>query len=207
MLNLSPEPLSKRVKESNHSALITSGKFNGDFPLLGFDIVKNESGEGTGIYKPNHKELKQVKWIMESFLRADKYKTLLNRCKERTIKNKSGKDFTKDSIKALLTNPRYIGKWYRNKHNKEKRQSKLMPYDRYTEITFDYGCVIDKNLWEQVQEKIKRMYKLKDRGVKRCYPLSGLLVLQDGSHFVGSSAWGKTCQSTYYYNQANKIRV
>ena len=82
-----------------------------------------------------------------------------------------------------------------------------MPYDRYTEITFDYGCVIDKNLWEQVQEKVKKMYEFKAKGVKRCYPLSGLLMLQDGSHFVGNGAWGKTCQSTYYYNQANKVRV
>ena len=174
---------------------------------MGFDIVKNEYGEGTGIYKPNRKELKQVKWIMESFLRADKYKTLLNWCKERNVRNKSGKDFTKDSIKALLTNPHYIGKWYRNRNNKEKRQSKLMPYDRYTEITFDYGCVVDKDLWEKVQEKVERLYIFKSKGVKRCYPLSGLLMLKDGSHFVGSGAWGETCKSTYYYNKANKIRV
>ena len=65
---------SKRVKESNHSALITSGKFNGTYPLLGFDIVKNEDDKCTGIYKPNHEELKQVEWIMEAFLRVDKYK-------------------------------------------------------------------------------------------------------------------------------------
>lgn len=198
---------SKRVKESNHSALITSGKFNGDFPLLGFDIVKNESGGGTGIYKPNLKELKQVEWIMKSFLLVDKYKTLLNWCKERNIKNKRGKDFTQPTIKTLLTNPRYIGKWYRNKQNREKRQNKLMPYDRYTEIKFNHGYVIDKDLWKRVQEKVKKMYESKTRGIKHCYPLSGLLMLKDGSHFVGSGAWGNTCKSTYYYNKANRIRV
>ena len=65
---------SKRVKESNHSAMITSGKFNSHFPLLGFDAVKNERGEYTGIYAPNKEELKQVEWIMSSFLRVDRYK-------------------------------------------------------------------------------------------------------------------------------------
>ena len=80
-------------------------------------------------------------------------KTLIGWCRERNIKNKQGRDFNRTSIKALLTNIRYIGKWYRNKGNKDKRQSKLMPYERYAEVTFNYGCVIDKDLWEQVQEK------------------------------------------------------
>ena len=199
---------SKRIKESNHSALITSGKFNGDYALLGFDLIKNEDGEGTGIYKPNQKELKQVEWIMTSFLRVDKYKTLICWCKEKNIKTKQGKDFGHASIKALLTNPRYIGKWYRNKHNKDKRQNKLMPYDRYAEISFDYGCVIDEKLWNKVQEKVNTMDQLKTKGVKHCYPLSGLLVHEDGSKFVGSGAWGRQSQKwTYYFNQANKIRV
>ncbi len=69
---------SKRIKESNHSALITSGKFNGEYPLLGFDVIRNEEDESTGIYKPNTKELSDVKWIMESFLRVDKYGTLVD---------------------------------------------------------------------------------------------------------------------------------
>ena len=87
---------SKRVKESNHSALITSGKFNGDFLLLGFDVVKNEHGESTGIYRPNQKELKQVEWIMKSFLCADKYKTLVDWCKKKKYqKIKKGKTLPK----------------------------------------------------------------------------------------------------------------
>ena len=198
---------SKRIKESNHSALITSGKFNGDNPLLGFDMGKNKFGENSGIYKPNHEELKQVKWIMTSFLRADKYQTLVDWCKEKNIKNKKGNDFTITTIKAMLLNTRYIGKWYRNKHNKEKRQHKLMPYDRYVEVSLAHGRVIDQQLWDQVQVKIKRMNGLKSKGMVRCYPLSGLLQYEDGSTFVGSSAWGATKISTYYYNNKNKIRV
>ena len=50
---------SKRIKESVHSALLTSGKFNGYFPLLGFDSIKNEHGEHTGIPWPSKANKKQ----------------------------------------------------------------------------------------------------------------------------------------------------
>ena len=198
---------SKRIKESNHSAMITSGKFNSDHPLLGFDLVTNKEGEGMGLYRPNAKEIKQVEWIMSAFLRADTYRTLLKWCRERNIKSKQGKDFQPTSLKALLTNTRYIGKWYRNLSNKDKRQSKLMPYERYTEVTLDYGCVVDKSLWDAVQKKIKDMDNSRSKGVKRCYPLSGLLTYEDGSRFVGNGAWGRSGRFNYYYNPTHGIRV
>ncbi len=94
---------------------------------------------------------------MTSFLNVDRYKMLLDRCKGRNIKIKQGKDFTRDSIRNLLANPRYIGKWYRNKHNAGKRQSKLMPYERYTEVKLGHGCVIDESLWQKAQDKIKEL--------------------------------------------------
>ena len=98
--------------------MLTSGKFNSHFPLLGFDAVKNERGEYTGTYTPNKEELKQVEWIMSTFLRVDRYNVLLERCKERDIRSKLGKHFSRSNIRRLLTNTRYIGKWYRNKHKR-----------------------------------------------------------------------------------------
>ena len=75
--------------------MLTSSKFNGHYPMLGFDAVKNEHDERTGCYAPNKAELKQVEWIMTSFLNVDRYNVLLARCKERGIKTKKGKDFTR----------------------------------------------------------------------------------------------------------------
>lgn len=174
---------------------------------MGFDAVKNERGEYTGIYKPNKEELKQVEWIMATFLRVDRYKVLLDLCKARNIKSKRRQDFNKNNIRSLLTNPRYIGKWYRNKHNADKRQNKLMPYERFTEVELDHGCVIDKELWQRVQDKVKELDESRAQASKHCYLLSGLLVFSDGSSFAGSSAWGRTRRSTYYHNKPNKIRV
>ena len=198
---------SKRIKESHHSAMLTSGKFNTYCPLLGFDTLKNEHDEHTGLYKPNKEELKQVEWIMSTFLRVDRYKTLLECCKEKGIKTKRGHNFTRRSIRGLLTNPRYIGKWYRNRQNEGKRQNKLMPYERYAEADLGHGCVIDEGLWQRVQDKVKELDESRAQATKHCYPLSGLLVYADGSTFTGSGAWGNTTKSTYYHNKANKIRV
>ena len=82
---------------------------------------------------------------------------MLDLCKARDIKSKLGNDFSRDILRNLLTNPRYIGKWYRNKHNEGKQQNKLMPYERYTEVKLKHGCVIDKELWQRVQDKVKEL--------------------------------------------------
>ena len=132
---------------------------------------------------------------------------LLELCRERGIKNKRGNDFNSDSIRSLSANPRYIGKWYRNKHNADKRQSRLMAYERYTEIKLEHGCVINEGLWQRVQEKVKELDGTRSKGRKHCYPLSGLLLFNDGSSFVGSGAWGRTRRSTYYHNKSHRIRV
>ena len=187
--------------------MLTAGKFNGYFPLLGFDALKNEHGDYTGIYKPNEEELKQVELLMQQFLRVDRYSLLLDWCRKMNIKTKRGEDFTRFSIKTLLTNPRYIGKWYRNKHNASKRQNKLMPYERFTEVELGHGSVIDKGLWQQVQEKVKELDGSRTQATICCYPLSGLLVFADGSSFTGSGSRAGGSPKTYYYNKANNIRI
>ena len=114
-------------------------------------------------------------------------------------------DFTRSSLRTLLTNPRYIGKWYRNKRNEDKRQNKLMPYERFAEVELEHGCVIDKGLWQRVQDKVKELDKSRAQATKSCYPLTGLLVFNDGSRFTGSSAWGRTQKSTYYHNKNQQV--
>ena len=58
-----------------------------------------------------------------------------------------------------------------------------------------------------MQDKVKEISESRAKATRHCYPLSGLLEFEDGSGFVGSGAWGRTCKSTYYYNKDNKIRV
>jgi DNA invertase Pin-like site-specific DNA recombinase len=198
---------SKRIKESNHSAMITSGKFNGNYHLLGFDMTLNQFGDNSGIFEPNKKELRQVKLIMEKFLEADRYRIVVDFCNKNNFLTKKGRVFNQASLKAHFINPRYIGKWYRNEKNKERRQDKLMPYDRYTVVELSHGPVIDLKLWERVQEKIKELDSMRAKSVKYIYPLSQILVYEDGTSFFGSGHWGSKSKIFYYYNKKNKIRV
>ena len=61
-----------------------------------------------------------------------------------------------------------------------------MPYERFTEVELTHGCVIDKGLWQQVQDKVKELDESRAQAINHCYPLSGLLLFHDKSSFVGN---------------------
>lgn len=188
---------------------VSSGKFNSTHRFLGLDQVVVNGQPQVGLYKVNKEEIKDVKWTMKTFLQYSTYSKLLEECENHGINNKNGAPFNDKSIKTLLTNKRYIGKWERNRKNKSKKESKLMPYERYAEVDLPHGCLIDLELWNLVQEKVKRIggNKLRDKATRRVYVLSKLLVYDDGSSFSGSCNWGSISQHTYYRNEKHNIRI
>jgi DNA invertase Pin-like site-specific DNA recombinase len=201
--------ISKRTKESNFSAMVTSGKFNSTHKILGLDQLVVNDDEKVGLYVPNLEELKTVTWIMKTFLNLSKYTLTAETCNSKGILNKDGKKFNKDTVKRLLTNKRYIGKWIVNEKNKHKNQDNLMPYDKYLEVELPHGCVIDLKLWNRVQRKVEEVSKCKSKvqNVARVYPLAGLIKHHDGSNFGGSSANGNTTRLYYYFNNKHGIRI
>ena len=201
--------ISKRTRESNFSAMVTSGKFNSTRKILGLDQLVVGGEPKVGFYTPNPEELKVVEWIMRTFIKYASYLKTLEEIEKRGVLKKSGVEFARHSLVTLLTDTRYIGKWSLNDENEEKNQDKLMPYDRYAEIDLPHGCVIDMDLWNEVQKTIKVVAgnKSKNTRVKRIYPLTDLLKYHDGSSFGGTGAWGKTGKSLYYTNQKNGIRI
>ncbi len=196
--------IGKRTKETNHSALIYSGKLNSTHLVLGFDQLIQDDVEIVGKYVPNKKELKVVEWIMGTFVKYSSYVETLKACNKRKIKNKNGELFTTSSIKTLLANKKYIGRWEVNKKNKDKKQKRLMPYERYEVIDLPHGCVIDMELWEQVQRKIEAVGNGKNSD--RVHLLSGILKLEeDGTSFSGIHVKAKG--KIYYRNQQNKVTL
>lgn len=200
---------SKRVKESNFSAMITSGKFNSTKPVLGLNQLVVNGEAKVGFYVANSEELKTVEWMMRTFLKYGSYRKTLEEINKLGIKNKDQKDFTFSSLQRLLTSTRYIGKWELNLKNKEKEQGKLMPYDKYAEVELPHGPVVDIELWEKVHQQAKILVGKKDKNtcIRRVYPLSGLLIHKDGSTFGGTGAWGKNDRSNYYYNKQHNLRI
>lgn len=201
--------ISKRVRETNSSAMMTSGKFNATHKVLGLDQLVVNDEPKVGFYTPNSDELKTVEWIMRTFIKYASYQRVLVECEKHGVANKAGQPFLRHSLITLLTNKKYIGKWELNVANKEKNQSRLMPYDRYAVIDLPHGTVIEAGLWAEVQSTVQRIAGRKDKNtqIKRVYPLSGLLRDADGSIFHGTGAWGKTARSNYYYNKKHSVRL
>jgi DNA invertase Pin-like site-specific DNA recombinase len=201
--------ISKRTRESNYSAMVTSGKFNSTRKILGFDQLVVNGEAKVGFYVPNPEELKVVEWIMRTFVKYASYQKTLEEIEKNGVQKKTEDAFARHSLITLLTNTRYIGKWAVNTDNKSKNQDKLMPYDRYAEIDLPHGCVIDLNLWHQVQATVKSVAgnKTKNTQVKRVYPLSTLLEYKDGTSFAGTEAWGRSGKNLYYTNKQNGIRI
>lgn len=201
---------SKRIRESVFSAMITSGKFNSTHKVLGLDPLTVNGERKVGFYQVNEKELKTVKWIMETFVKYGSHQKVIELCNQRGIKNWTGRSFDRHALINLLTNPKYIGKWYLNIENKGAENDSLPERQRYHEIDLPHGAVIPIDLWNKVQSTVKEVAGNlgKNTRVSRVYPLSGgLLRFHDGTSFRGCSGTGKTVKSHYYFNQENNFRI
>lgn len=192
---------SKRVRESNFSAMISSGKFNSTHPVLGLDQLKIGDELKVGFYTANADELKTVEWVMRTFVKLGSFQKTLEECNSKGILNKHGEPFKKHSLHTLLTNKKYVGLWRVNIDNKDKNQKKLMPYEKYEEVELPHGCVVDKKLWDEVQKAIIKISgdKLKNTKVTKIYLLSGLLKNKDGKSLSGRSGVGQHNKERYHY--------
>lgn len=200
---------SKRVRETNYSALVSSGKLNSTRKILGLDPLIENGKRRVGFYQRNEEELKTLDFIMRTFEKYDSASRTLEELRRLQIKNVDGKPFLKNSLHTLLTNTRYIGKWEINLENKDKDPNKILPYDRHAIVDLPHGCVVDKALWDRIQFLVsqRKFKKTKEVGTRKIYPLSGLLRYQDGSPFHGTGAWGKTSHVTYYFCKNRKLRI
>nr|BFD65123.1 recombinase family protein [Bdellovibrio sp. HAGR004] len=202
------EQTSKRVKESNFSAMVNSGKFNSTHPVLGLDQLKVGDELKVGFYTPNADELKTVEWLMRTFVKFGSFQKTLEESHSKGILNKHGEPFKKHSLHTLLTNKKYIGLWEVNRDNKDKNQKKLMPYEKYEEVELPHGCVVDKKLWAEVQKTIGKVSsdKIKNTKVTKIYLLSGLLKNKDGKALSGRSGVGQHNKERYHYYGGPGVR-
>ena len=202
---------SKRIRDSVFSAMVNNGKFNSTHQVLGLDPIEIAGDRKVGLYKPNNEDLKIVVWIMQTFLKYGSHLKTLEECRKRGVVNKTGKPFLRHSLITLLSNPKYVGKWYMNPINQSRIQDRLHPNEKFHEIDLPHGEVIDKTLWGQVQKKLEQLANTSGKhkyGKNRVYPLSsGLLRYEDGSHFKGYCGNGKTQTSFYYRNVQHKINI
>jgi DNA invertase Pin-like site-specific DNA recombinase len=198
---------SRRIKLSVASALENSGKFNSTKQMLGFDPSQESGRLIPGLQVPNREELKTVEWIMGVFLKFGSYQRTIEECVAHGIRQKTGAPFTRAALMTLLRNKRCIGEWEMNLQNKGK-SPRVTGDSPYRHIQLPHGCIIDRELWDQVQEKIIRFRKKhREHGGGRVYLLSGLLQHEDGSTYCGSVAHGNSGEVWYYFNKSRGHRL
>lgn len=187
------EMTSTRVKENAKARLIKDGKINGAGEILGLDKDPDKKGH----FIINNDEVRTLEHIFEIFLnsssRADTFRAL----KEKDIKFKNGKDWTKQRFNLMfeMLKYRYRGVWPTTNN---LGQQVLAP--------LPHGPVLSEKLINKVEDRLKQQLERKRwTGNSYVYLLTTLLSHEDGSNFTGQPA--KQRQYRYYHNKKNNIRI
>ncbi len=181
------------------------GLFCGGLPPLGYDIQNGE-------YVINEQEAKLVKEIFRLYAAGESYNGILKALDG--AKGKKGAPIGKNSLYSILTNERYIGTytWNRRKMKLMRKWAggKLNP--AVIRLENFITPIIDQNMWERVQERMKNNQRKVQNKAKREYLLSGLIECsQCGAAYVGHCSTHRrkdgTAIETCYYVCGNKYRT
>ena len=193
---LEREMNAERTRSSIRSSMLNSAKINGGNVVLGFD----RHPEKKGVWIPNSDEMKNVIFLMQTFRDVLSYKETLDKARKLGIRNKQDTNLTKESLKRILTNVKYIGKLHVPTSDRQERT-----------VDLPFGSLVPGELFEEVQRgvnQIEARLKNMNRRGKRIYPLTGLLEYEDGSSFRGLSGTGRDGgKYCYYRNEKNNFSL
>jgi DNA invertase Pin-like site-specific DNA recombinase len=189
----------KREK-ARKGAIVSSGT------PFGYDHIKKTS-QKDGYFKMNEKQAEVVKFIYETYALTDVSITGLIKILEgRAIKTARGSSIWKGSvIRRILTNESYYGHHHFNRTEKIESGKAKERYAKNTKtlsrlkdesewILVPVPPIVDKELFDIVQSKLKRNYKLL-RNTNSKYLLGGLIKCGVCNHTYS----GPSCKGTQYY--------
>ena len=149
-------------------------KHTGGRPPLGYDV-----DVATRRLVVNEEEAKAVKIIFEMYAKGYGYSAILNELHSKNLKNRSGKDFVKNSLYTILTNPKYKGVYVFNKCSAKSvygtRNTHLLKSEDEI-IMVEGGCpqIVDTETYEKVQKRMSENQRKGARmNARRTYLLSG----------------------------------
>ena len=177
------------------------GVFLGGTPPLGYDIID-------GRYIINEQEAPIVRQIFEMYASDNSYDTILVALKGKSTKR--GNPFTKSSIKSILENERYIGvyTWNKKIFKQMRKWAGGKPNPNVVRIEDCIPPIIDKEVFNVCQERMRNKKRNGSYGAKREYLLSGLIECTGcGSTYVGHTSTNTKGYSTRYYSCGNKYRT
>ena len=190
--NLSREVM-KGMRENALQCKNTGGK-----APLGFDFDEEKR------LIVNPKEAEAVKLIFDLYSQGYGYSYILSMLHEREYKTKNGKDFQKNSLYGILTNPKYQGTYvynrvaaksiYGTRNNHQYKDIEDM-------IVIDGGCpqIVEPHIFEAVQKRIAEHKHTGGRlNAKTQYLLSGKVFCREcGKSMVGNTRFSGRDKALY----------
>ena len=164
-------------------------KHTGGKPPLGYDI--DPVSKRLVI---NEDEAETVRLIFSMYSEGQGYSPILAALHERGGKTKNGKEFQKNSLYSILTNPKYQGMYIFNRSSAKNatgtRNTHLLKESEDI-ITIDGGCpqIVDKETFARVQQRINGNKHTGGRNnAKTNYLLSGKVRCKEcGRAMVGNT--------------------
>ncbi len=204
------ERVSDNILSRANRGLWTAGR------ILGYKPVEGKRG----YLQVDPINAKTIEFIYDTYIETGSIGMVLSRLKTKGLKTASyitekGKerkpqDFADETIRRILTNLAYIGKFEISKGRKDVDQTRLPEARRYKVIDGLWSPIIDEEKFIQVQDIMRRNLLAKGNTVgskKKNFLLAGLVVCgkctaKNGDVHVkmrASSGTSKTGKSHHYY--------
>lgn len=190
------------------------GKIVDGGQLFGYSYIKR-TDKTDGYYKINEEHAEVVRLIYETYANTDTSITgLIKFLEKRKIKTAQGNYFWgRSSISRILKNTSYFGLHYFNRAERiesdnkntryaRNRKTKTRPRDESEWIPVPIPAIISEELFNRVQEKIKRNQRM-NRGTDEKYLLSGLIKCGICDHTYTGAVWN-TKKRVYKCNYREK---
>lgn len=135
-------------------------------------------------------------------------------------KKKGYADWSPVTIRKILSNPIYKGKWYWGKtrvvRQGGKRVARRRPPEEWIEV--EVQAIVDEQTWDMAQERLRQNKEFARRNARREYLLRGLVFCSCGRRWVGryknhlkrayyrcptseSEPWRKACPARFSIRQ------
>ena len=95
-----------------------------------------------------------VRLIFSLFLSGAGYGQICQKLREMGIKNRQGRDMTREGIRYILQNEAYIGDKALLKHQRKSLFDHRITGENAIYLKNDHPAIVERKVWEQVQEKL-----------------------------------------------------
>jgi site-specific DNA recombinase len=176
------------------------GKHNGGIPPLGYDVAPDKT------YIINNNESMSVKKIFDMYIAGNGYGIIAQVLNDNGQCTKSGRLFTKNSIRDILLNEKYTGTYIFNKRLSKKDNHKYKEDAEIIRIENALPEIVSKEDFLNVKSKMDGKKVGPRMNQTRFYILTGKIICGEcGASYVGAGyVPGRNAKKYPIYSCTNK---